>query len=165
VGQRMTAVKTSIFTLLVPGTVAVFVPYLLVRADMGVFRWSLSAAHFVGGLLMLCGASLGLWCAGLFAVVGKGTPAPIDPPKDLVAVGAYRVVRNPMYVGIASVLFGEALFFHSATLAVYALAVTTGFHLFVVLYEEPALRKQFGKSYEDYCLIVSRWLPKIPPRY
>ncbi len=160
----MAALKTAMFALLVPGTVAVLVPYLLIRSNLGAFQWSLSLEHIIGGLAILCGASLLLWCSGLFAVVGKGTPAPIDPPKELVAVGAYRVVRNPMYVGVAAILFGEALFFRSATLAVYALAVTTAFHLFVVFYEEPTLRKKFGKSYDDYCLTVPRWWPRIPPR-
>lgn len=161
---KSTLLKAALFALLMPGTVAVLVPWLLVRNDLDAFAWSIPAAHIAGAVLVMFGAWLGLWCVGLFAVVGKGTPAPIDPPKELVVVGAYRIVRNPMYVGVASVLFGEALFLLSTTLLVYALAVTTAFHLFVVFYEEPALRRQFGETYEDYCREVHRWLPRMPKR-
>lgn len=163
-GQKITALKTSLFTLIGPGTVTILIPYIVIRNNLHPLPISPTPLTITGALLILCGALLGLGCAGLFTIVGKGTPAPIDPPKILVAVGAYRFVRNPMYIGVLAVLYGEALFFHSIPLTLYALAITTAFHLFTVFYEEPALRKQFGKSYEDYCANVSRWLPKIPPR-
>ena len=160
--QKMALIKTAFFALLGPGTVTVLVPYLLAREDIVAFDGALSAAHLAGAVLAFCGALLGLWSAGLFATVGKGTPAPIDPPKDLVAVGAYRFVRNPMYVGVASILLGEALFFKSWNLLAYALVVIAAFIAFVHLYEEPVLRRKFGKAYEDYCRQVGRWLPKPP---
>ena len=97
-------------------------------------------------------------------MTGRGTPAPIDPPKELVARGLYRYVRNPMYVGVMSILVGEALIFASRTLVWYAVTVFIGFNLFVLLYEEPTLRHKFGAAYERYCAAVPRWLPRLRAR-
>jgi len=161
---KIALLKTSALVLLEPGVVAVLIPFLLIRSRIGTFEWVISLPHIAGSLFALIGACIGLWSAGLFALVGKGTPAPIDPPKELVAVGAYRFVRNPMYIGVALLLLGEAVFFVSLVLMMYVLILAAAFHLFVVFYEEPALRKKFGQSYENYCLDVSRWLPRIPRR-
>ena len=79
----------------------------------------------------------------------------------MVNRGLYRLVRNPMYLGVAFVLIGEAVYFVSILLAIYALLVVVGFHLFVVLYEEPGLKKKFGASYDGYCQRVPRWIPRI----
>ena len=159
--SRTLALRTALFVLLMPGTVVGFIPYLLIRGHTDDVGPILSAPHMLGVGVALAGAALGLWCVGLFSLVGKGTPAPIDPPKELVVAGAYRVVRNPMYVGVACVLIGEAVFFGSGRLAAYVLGLVTAFHFFVVLYEEPVLRRKFGKPYEEYCLKVSRWLPSV----
>jgi protein-S-isoprenylcysteine O-methyltransferase Ste14 len=151
-----TLVKTLIFIVLVPGTVTVAVPYWLLGAGARPQGpWTL-----IGVLLIALGAASSLWCAWDFAVAGRGTPAPIDPPKALVARGLYRVVRNPMYLGVLLVLLGESVVFGSWALLRYAVLVWLCFHLFVVLYEEPALRRKFGASYEDYCRRVWRWTPR-----
>lgn len=154
-------VKTLIFTVVAPGTITVAVPYWLLGAGAraGGPWW------VIGLLLIALGALLYAWCAWEFAVAGRGTPAPIDPPKVLVARGLYRVVRNPMYVGVVLVLSGESLVFGSWALLRYAVLVWLCFHLFVVLYEEPALRRKFGASYEEYCRRVWRWTPRLPPRW
>ncbi|HWP45479.1 MAG TPA: isoprenylcysteine carboxylmethyltransferase family protein, partial [Blastocatellia bacterium] len=95
---------------------------------------------------------------------GRGTPAPYDPPRRLVVSGLYRYTRNPMYVGIVTLLIGEALAFRSISLAIYSAAVWPLFHLRVIYYEEPKLRELFGQDYLDYCKKVSRWLPgKLHP--
>ena len=147
--------KNLLFTVLVPGTVAVFVPlYYLSHADFGTPARSVSA-----GMLLFLGAAIYAWCLWDFAITGRGTPAPIDPPKTLVVRGLYRYTRNPMYVGVLTVIGGWALLFGSTDLAVYGLCVATVFHFFVVLYEEPHLRSVFGASYEQYCSEVGRWLP------
>ncbi|MGH8641307.1 MAG: methyltransferase family protein, partial [Burkholderiales bacterium] len=99
-----------------------------------------------------------LWCIWDFASFGRGTPAPIDLPRHLVARGFYRYSRNPMYIGVLSVVFGWSLLFQSGPIALYGLVLAAGFHLFVVLYEEPHLRRAFGSSYEQYCARVGRWL-------
>ncbi|MBA2501702.1 MAG: isoprenylcysteine carboxylmethyltransferase family protein [Pyrinomonadaceae bacterium] len=100
-----------------------------------------------------------LWCAWDFTFVGKGTPAPFDPPKEIVLRGLYRFVRNPMYVAVMLVLIGEVMFFESAVILIYASIVFLSFHLWVVYYEEPTLRRKFGESFEQYCQKVSRWIP------
>ena len=116
---------------------------------------------FFGVLPIAIGVAMYLWCAWDFATAG-GTPAPIDPPKILVARGLYLVVRNPMYVSVLAVLAGEALLFRSLRLAAWGATVAIWFHLFVVAYEEPRLRRQFGTDYETYCASVPRWLPRPP---
>lgn len=152
--------KTLVFVILVPGTVLLLVPYLLLAKDVprpaGLVNWL---------ALVPCalGAAILLKCAWDFAVVGLGTPAPIDPTKSLVVSGLYRFVRNPMYVGVDLVLLGEAVLLSSLRLLEYALLVGIGFHLFVLAYEEPTLRKQFGASYQAYCQAVPRWIPRPTP--
>ena len=153
----MAALKTLLFTVLVPGTVAGLVPYLLMRAGAGGAA-PLGAARWLGLVPILAGVVIYLRSAWDFVVAGHGTPAPIDPPQHLVARGFYRFSRNPMYVAVIAVLLGEAVALESAVLAAYALVVGGGFHLFVVFYEEPSLRRLFGGSYEDYCARVPRWL-------
>ncbi len=108
---------------------------------------------------MVVGAVILLWCIADFAYTGKGTPAPVDPPKRLVVHGLYRYVRNPMYIGVLSILLGELLRFPSFQMLIYASLVFAAFESFVVFYEEPALRKKFGEPYVAYCREVNRWLP------
>lgn len=151
--------KTAVFTVLVPGTVAVYVPYRIL-ARTAVSSAGFGALQALGGLLTLSGALGYFFCAKDFAVSGRGTPAPIDPPKALIAQGLYRFLRNPMYASVLLVLFGESLFFASRRLLEYALGVAVMFHLFVLLYEEPTLRQKFGESYVEYCKRVPRWIPR-----
>src|SRR5574341_1803782 len=147
----MTALKTLLFTVIAPGTVTVYFPYLLLSSPTAPPPWQFGMFRYIGLPLVLLGASIYFWCAWDFTFAGSGTPAPIDPPKELVVKGLYRYVRNPMYVGVLLVLLGEAFFFASLQLLGYAGLVFLAFHLFVVLYEEPALRRQFGETYQRYC--------------
>lgn len=155
----MVLVKTFIFTILFPGTVTILIPYWILSTSSppqtGVLR-------FFGLLPIALGISIYFWCAWDFAFAGKGTPAPIDPPKKLVARGLYRYVRNPIYVGIVSILMGEALLFMSWRLFLYAVLAFCFYFLLVLVYEEPALRAKFGESYRQYCDRVPRWLPRFP---
>jgi len=114
-------------------------------------------------LLTLLGGAIYLRCLWDFAVFGRGTPAPIDAPKRLVIRGLYRYTRNPMYVGALTAILGWAVFFRSLLLVLYACCMAVVFHLFVVLYEEPHLRRVFGAQYDDYCARVGRWLPRACP--
>ena len=150
--------KNLAFTVLVPGTVAVLLPWRLASARLAsrpltVTEWLLAAPAF------LAGASIYFWCLWDFGRTGRGTPAPIDPPKTLVVRGLYRYVRNPMYVGVLLVIAGWALLVRARNLAIYGASVAAAFHLFVVFVEEPMLRRQFGASYDAYSVSVSRWLP------
>jgi len=152
-------IRTAIFTIFIPGFWTVAVPYWLLPRGA---RPDLRGAGAAGWLLVATGLVLYFACAFWgFAVRGKGTPLPLDPPKKLVVEGPYQVVRNPMYWGVASVIFGEAAIFHSLALAELAVAFFVGVNLFVFLYEEPELRRKFGAEYEEYCRRVPRWLPRF----
>jgi protein-S-isoprenylcysteine O-methyltransferase Ste14 len=148
--------KTILFTIFVPGTVAGLVPFWLLDAfpRPGPVAW-------VGVVVIVLGAAIYFRCAWEFAVRGLGTPAPIAPTKFLVTTALHRYVRNPMYIGVFTVLVGEAVTFRSAVLLGYAAFFCVPVQLFVVFYEEPTLRRQFGESYEEYRRAVPRWVPKI----
>jgi protein-S-isoprenylcysteine O-methyltransferase Ste14 len=148
-------VKNLLFTILVPGSLGAFVPVFLLRHSPA--RWGMAAVPAC--LAVGVGSAIYLWCLWDFATQGQGTPAPIDPPKRLVTRGLYRYVRNPMYVGVLTAILGWALLFRSTTIILYAAGVFMSVHLFVLLYEEPHLRKIFGVSYAQYCSQVGRWLP------
>ena len=154
----MVALKTLIFSILVPGTVAGIIPWLLVQGSGGAVL-VIPSIWMVGFLPLLVGVGLYLWCAGAFTFIGKGTPAPFDAPKFLVTEGPYQWVRNPIYIAVLLVVIGEAILFRSFLLVGYALLVGLVVHMFVVFVEEPSLRRQFGASYETYLYTVPRWLP------
>ena len=118
--------------------------------------------QIAGMIFGVAGAALALACIFTFAFVGKGTPAPFDPPRRLVIQGPYRGVRNPMYIGAALALSGAALYNRSSALLAYVGAFLLVTHLFVVMYEEPTLRRTFGKDYEVYCQQAGRWWPRAP---
>jgi len=151
-------VKTIIFTLLVPGTVTILLPYCLLRTVYHPPSNHTAITAVIGAALMGLGLIIYLLCAWDFAAAGQGTPAPLAPPKNLVVGSLYRVSRNPMYVGILSILIGESVFFQSATLGGYTVLIFICFQLFVRYYEEPHLAKQFGAEYRRYCREVPRWL-------
>jgi len=124
----------------------------------GVSRWRSLAV-----LPSVLGFAVALRCVWDFGWTGHGTPAPMAPPQRLVVVGFYRYVRNPMYLGFAVGWISLWIVFGHANLALIAavMVVAVGVHLFVVLYEEPTLRKKFGADYEPYCRNVSRWWPRV----
>ncbi len=117
---------------------------------------------FAGILVGTIGASIVLACAGVFVVRGRGTPAIFDPPREFVAAGPYRFVRNPMYIGGAGMLVGFGLYQRSLAILLFAVAVFVLFHLYVVFVEEPGLEARFGESYFAYKRSVNRWLPRFP---
>ena len=152
--------KLLIFTLLIPGTFGVYLPLSLAANRPPSF--DLGGLRFLGLLPIVIGAGFYFRCALDFAFQGRGTPAPIDAPKFLVTSNLYRMVRNPMYVGVLMVVVGEGLLYQSFAVFRYAALGWLGFHLFVLLYEEPTLRAKFGTEYEQYCRQVPRWIPRKP---
>jgi protein-S-isoprenylcysteine O-methyltransferase Ste14 len=154
-------IKTAIFTVVAPGTVAIYAPQTL-RDRIAADQVSSSVFSGVSRVLFLCGAAIYLWCAWDFAVKGLGTPAPIYAPRVLVVKGLYRFTRNPMYVGVAAMIAGQAGYYRRASIGIYLLIVLLAFHTFVRFYEEPTLRRLFGEQYEGYCRTVPRWLPRLP---
>ena len=151
---------------------ALFIGFLLVFLPGRVLEWSgvrrpaaLGLTQVVGLPIVILGAALALWCILTFVFVGRGTPAPFDPPRRLVVRGPYRYVRNPMYIGAGLALAGAALFYGSWPLVGYTALFLLITHLFVRLYEEPTLRRLFGAEYEVYSRRVKRWRPTLegPP--
>jgi protein-S-isoprenylcysteine O-methyltransferase Ste14 len=153
--------NTAVFTIVVPGTVAVLIPHWIVGSHSMTRSEPLA---WTGIVCMVCGAAIYFRCAWEFAARGLGTPAPIAPTRFLVTTALHRYVRNPMYLGVALVILGEAALFHSFRLVGYAVLMLFVAHIFVVLYEEPALLRQFGPSYEEYRKAVPRWIPSLTKR-
>jgi protein-S-isoprenylcysteine O-methyltransferase Ste14 len=150
--------QTILFTILVPGFVALRVPYDLLGQK---YLPSHGALAWLGIFCFVTGATIYFRCAWEFAVRGLGTPAPIAPTKFLVVSGLHGYVRNPMYIGVLLVILGQAALFRAARLVAYGGLCILLAYLFVVLYEEPTLRKQFGESYEEYRRTVPRWIPRF----
>jgi len=146
---------------------AVFIGFVLVYLPGRFLSWSgivapttTGAPQITGMIMVAVGTAIALWCVFTFVFIGKGTPAPFDPPRKLVIRGPYRFVRNPMYIGAGMTLAGAALYYESVSLLIYAAIFFAVAHLFVVAYEERVLHRSFGSEYEAYCRRVRRWLPK-----
>ena len=154
------ALRSILWTALLPGLFAGYVP--LRFFGLAHVQLSLSnPVHLLGLLAIALGAALLFTCIWEFARSGRGTLAPVDPPRELVVRGLYRYVRNPMYLSVTVILLGEVLLTGSRALLLYW-AVWFGLvNLFVIGYEEPVLRRRFGASYERYTREVRRWLPKL----
>jgi protein-S-isoprenylcysteine O-methyltransferase Ste14 len=153
-------VKAGVFIIAVPGVVVGLLPSVLLSSGWLAGVFAPGAWRWAGLPLLLAAVPLWLWCAAEFLVTGRGTPSPTDPPRHLVARGPYRRVRNPMYLSAILFLLGAAFLFSSAALLVYSGGLFAGFHAFVVLYEEPTLRRKFGEDYRQYCARTPRWLPR-----
>ena len=144
-----------------------FIAFVLVYLPARFLSWSgivepatTGAPQVAGMIVVAIGTAIALWCVVTFVFIGKGTPAPFDPPRKLVIRGPYQFVRNPMYIGAAMTLAGAALFYESLSIFNYTGLFFFITHLFVVLYEEPTLRRTFGDEYEAYFCRVRRWWPK-----
>jgi protein-S-isoprenylcysteine O-methyltransferase Ste14 len=145
-----------------------FVGFLLIYLPTRALSWSgivrpatMGLPQGAGMIVAGAGMLIALSCIFTFVFVGRGTPAPFDPPRRLVVRGAYRFVRNPMYIGAGLALTGAALFYQAVSLLIYAGVFLLVSHLFVTLYEEPTLAATFGADYEAYCHRVRRWLPGV----
>lgn len=152
------ALRNLIFTLIVPGAGAVYVPWLILTAD----GKNPEPIVLPAVVAIALGAALYFWCFWLFATVGGGKPGPWDTPRRVVEVGPLAWVRNTMYLSAVTVVAGESLLFLSPRLLVYLALFAMSVHLFVVGYEEPTLAKRFGDEYEAYQLRVPRWIPLRP---
>jgi protein-S-isoprenylcysteine O-methyltransferase Ste14 len=147
---------------------ALFIGFVLIYLPARVLSWSgivrpaaIELPQIAGTVIGSVGAAVALWCVFTFAFIGRGTPAPFDPPRQLVIRGPYRFVRNPMYIGAGLALASAALFYESWTLLAYTGLFVLVTHVFVTAYEEPTLRKTFGQAYEAYCRQVRRWWPHL----
>ena len=144
--------------LVLPGIAGIILPPIFAALD----PWR-SGSIWQGSILIVTGLVLLLWCVRDFYVWGKGTLAPWDPPQNLVVVGLYRYMRNPMYVSVLSLVGGWALVCGSPLLLFYIAALAVGFHVRVIVNEEPYLHAQFGGDWDQYCANVGRWIPRLTP--
>ena len=142
-----------------PAMVVVYVPWLILSGTAAAL--DLTSWRALGFIPLAAGIATLLICFGGFIVQGRGTPAPYDPPRNLVTGALYERVRNPMYVGVTTALVGESIVFASPAILVWAASLWVIFHLFVVLYEEPDLRDRFDGAYDEYVRRVPRWIPRI----
>jgi len=158
VGGRF--LRTLAFGAVLPATILVLIPALILDATGT--EGPGGALRLVGLVPMVLGIAILAWCFAGFIVEGEGTPAPYDPPHRLVTGRLYGWMRNPMYVAVTTILLGEAIFFASLALLVWTVVAWILFNFFVVLYEEPTLRRRFGSAYEAYLERVPRWVPSRP---
>jgi protein-S-isoprenylcysteine O-methyltransferase Ste14 len=154
------ALRSLAWAVLLPGLLAGYLPWRYfglrdVQLDLQ------NPAHVLGILCMAVGAALLITCIWEFAHSGRGTLAPVDPPRELVVRGLYRYVRNPMYLSVTVILLGEFLLTWSRPLLVYWVIWFIAVNLFVIGYEEPTLRERFGVTYDRYREQVGRWLPRF----
>ena len=162
--RRMLAILGSaIFLVIAPGIVAGYVPWRICRWHVGAPLLGISSFRVLGVLLIAAGLPVLLDSFARFALQGLGTPAPIFPTQHLVVSGLFRYVRNPMYVAVLSLILGQALLFGSIRVIEYGIAVWVAFYFFVLIYEEPTLRKSYGRKYEEFCANVPRWIPRLQP--
>ncbi len=154
----MTALKSLFFLIFVPGLFVGYIPLTFLLTGSQIDTGVLS---YLAYPLWLAGAIIIIWCFWDFLVKGRGTPAPIDSPKVLVVTGLYNFVRNPMYVGVEMMLIGHFLWFGFWLFLAYAVFFFLAFHTFILIYEEPTLKKKFGAAYEDYLKKVPRWIPRF----
>ena len=160
-GRTRAALGSLVFLVLAPGVVAGLIPWLITHwqplpptGGAGALRWA--------GLIVIgAGLVVVLEAFARFAWEGIGTPAPIAPTRTLVVSGFYRFVRNPMYVALTALIFGQAVLFASWGVALYGAVVAAAFHTFVLLYEEPTLREAYGDEYAAYCAATPPWIPRL----
>ena len=160
-GRTKAALGSLAFLVLAPGVVAGLVPWLITDwrplppgDGPGALRWT-------GLILIAAGLAVVLEAFARFAWEGLGTPAPVAPTRTLVVSGFYRFVRNPMYVAVAALIFGQAVLFANLAVALYGVVIVAAFDTFVRLYEEPTLREAYGGVYTAYCAVTPRWIPRI----
>lgn len=153
---------SAVFLMIAPGIVAGVVPWLLTQRYGRPFS-SVTGAVPIGSLLIVAGVGVLLHAFARFALEGSGTPAPVAPTERLVVGGAYRYVRNPMYLAVLAIILGQALLFASWTVAFYAVLAWAATFAFVRLYEEPTLARRYGDQYAAYCRAVPGWVPRLTP--
>ena len=160
-GRVKAALGSLAFLVLAPGVVAGLIPWLITHWSPlppddgpGALRWT-------GLILIVAGLAVVLEAFARFAWEGLGTPAPVAPTRTLVVSGFYRFVRNPMYLAVAALIFGQAVLFASWGVAVYGVVIAVAFDTFVRRYEEPTLREAYGEEYAAYCAAVPRWIPRL----
>lgn len=152
----------TLFTICVAyGLFTVFIPFKLLSINLQLAAVDIGWIRYGGLILILTGSVINLRCYWDLIFTGEGTMDPLMPTEKLVVRGFYQYVRNPVYVGLFLILFGEAIFFKSIVLLGYSLLWLLVLNLIVVFIEEPSLNRKFGKSYNEYLQSVPRWIPRL----
>jgi protein-S-isoprenylcysteine O-methyltransferase Ste14 len=161
--QIRAIVGSILFLIVAPGTVIGVIPWLISRWKVQPAPPGFFIFQFFGAVVLMASILILLEAFTRFALQGIGTPAPVLPTRHLVVTGFYRYVRNPMYVALVLAILGQSMILGNPSLVLYAAFVWLVSHVFVVVYEEPTLRKTFGDEYDVYCAHVSRWIPRLQP--
>lgn len=154
-------IASAAFFVIAPGAVAGLVPWLITHWRFG--EGATTGVSIAGGIIIALSLALLIECFARFALHGEGTPAPLAPARKLVVTGAYARVRNPMYIAVTGIIFGQALLFGSAALIAYSIAMWFGFLTFVIYHEESRLMRAFPDEYPAYFANVPRWRPRFTP--
>jgi protein-S-isoprenylcysteine O-methyltransferase Ste14 len=157
------ALGSTAFFVIAPGFVAGLAPYWINGWRFSASSWDAPALRWLGTALIVAGLAIVVECFVRFVTKGHGTPAPVAPPAILVISGLYRHTRNPMYVGVLSIILGQGLLFGNAATLIYAGCIWVVFTLWVMFYEEPSLRRKYSTQYLLYCANVRRWWPRLRP--
>ena len=155
------AVRALTYATLFIAVLLIYLPARLLSRSGLARPAAIATPQILAMVIGAIGATIALWCIVTFIWIGKGTPAPFDAPRRLVVRGPYLFVRNPMYIGATLALLAAALFYGSLALLLYSAAFILACHLFVIIYEEPTLRRTFGFDYGAYCQKVNRWWPRM----
>jgi protein-S-isoprenylcysteine O-methyltransferase Ste14 len=155
---------SALFFVVAPLMLAGFIPWWTTHWDLGPAFFGFELTRAIGVMLIIAGVPGVVDSFARFALQGLGTPAPIAPTQHLVVTGLYRYVRNPIYVGVVAIIFGQALLFGDLRLLWYAVLLWLFFHVWVLVLEEPTLEQTFGAQYEDFRANVPRWVPRLTPR-
>jgi len=152
--------------IILPGTVLVFVPSVILIASRSTrfsfdLQYPVEVTFWLAIAVASAGGFLAVRTATLFMRLGDGTPAPWEPPKNLVVAGPYRYVRNPMITGALLILLGETILFNSWLLFLWMTIFLTGNMIYFPLVEEKGLKQRFGEPYVEYMAHVPRWIPRF----
>lgn len=161
--KAIAVLGSALFFVIAPLVLAGFVPWWVTQWEFRPAFFGVDLTRILGGILIIVGVPGLVDSFARFALEGLGTPAPIAPPQKLVVTGLYRYVRNPIYIAVVAVIFGQALLFGDWRLLWYGALLWLFFHVFVVMYEEPTLKQTFGTEYESFRTNVPRWIPRLTP--
>ena len=161
--KAIAVLGSALFFVIAPSVLAGIVPWWVTQWDFQPAFFGVDLTRILGGILIIVGAPGLVDSFARFALEGLGTPAPIAPTQKLVVTGLYRYVRNPIYIAVVAVIFGQALLFDDSRLLWYGALLGLFFHVFVVLYEEPTLEQTFGTENESFRTNVPRWIPRLTP--
>ena len=138
----------------------IWIPHRILSSPEYIYHFDLGGVRLFGLVLIALGFVIYIICSGSFVFIGKGTPIPFTPTKELIVTGLYRFVRNPLYIAGVLVLTGEAILFQSLGILIYCLVMFGIFNVHVRM-EETSLTEKFGASYQEYCKSVDRWIPSL----